>query len=82
MDAFGRRRGEHVREMLAEELADVTAGGAVPVNGNHGPKSTCCARLPRCAKIPLIVTRLQEVRPMNAVSVMGAPLKSTILRLN
>jgi hypothetical protein len=30
----------------------------------------------------MIVTRLQEVRPMNAVSAVGAPLQSTIARLS
>ena len=32
--------------------------------------------------IPLIVIRPQEVRPMKAVSVMGAPSQPTITRLN
>jgi hypothetical protein len=35
----------------------------------------------RCASILAIVTRRQEVSPMNAVSAVGAPLQSTIARL-
>jgi hypothetical protein len=35
----------------------------------------------RCASVLAIVIRRQEVRPMNAVSTVGAPLQSTIARL-
>ena len=34
------------------------------------------------ASVAAIVTRRQEVRPMNAVSAVGAPLQSTIARLS
>jgi hypothetical protein len=41
----------------------------------------CCApRRPRDS-FPVIVINRQEVRPMNAVSIVGAPLQSTIARL-
>jgi len=44
-----------------------------------------CALVPAVtappAIIPVTVIHRQEVRPMNAVSVMGAPLQSTIARL-
>lgn len=73
MDAFGGRGGEHVRQVLAQEQTDFITRGAVPLNQNHRYKFTRCARPRRCAKIPMIVTRPQEVRPMNAVSAMGAP---------
>ena len=36
----------------------------------------------RRASVPAIVIRRQEVRPMNAVSTVGAPLQSTIARLS
>ena len=36
----------------------------------------------RCASVSMIVTRRQEVRPMNAVFTVGAPLQSTIARLS
>ena len=78
MDALGRRSGEHVREVFVQEQADIITRGAVPVNRNHRYKLTRCAHQHPCAKIPLIVNRLKEVRPMNAVSVMGAPPQSTI----
>ena len=35
MDAFGRRGGEHVSQVLAQELVDIPAQRVVPVNGNH-----------------------------------------------
>jgi hypothetical protein len=40
-----------------------------------------CAPRRGCAIIPVIVIHRQEVRPMYAVSVMGAPLQRTIPRL-
>jgi hypothetical protein len=40
-----------------------------------------CAPRRRCAIVPAIVIHRQEVRPMNAVSAVGAPLQFTIARL-
>ncbi|MCU1671114.1 MAG: hypothetical protein JWP40_4041 [Blastococcus sp.] len=40
-----------------------------------------CAPSRRCAIVPAIVIHRQEVRPMNAVSAVGAPLQFTIARL-
>jgi hypothetical protein len=37
---FGRRSGEHVRQMLAQELADIPARGVIVVNLNHRLKFT------------------------------------------
>jgi hypothetical protein len=34
-----------------------------------------------CASVSAIVIHRQEVRPMNAISAVGAPLQSTIARL-
>ena len=51
------------------------------------PQDTAVGMMPiahsrrRCASVWAIVTRRQEVRPMNAASAMGAPLQSTIPRL-
>jgi hypothetical protein len=36
----------------------------------------------RCASVLAIVIRRKEVRPMNAVSTMGAPVPPTIARLS
>jgi hypothetical protein len=47
-----------------------TATGMMPIA--HGV---------RRARVPAIVIHRQEVRPMNAVSTVGAPLQSTIARL-
>jgi len=49
-----------------------TAVGMMPIAHSHR----------RRASILAIVTRWQEVRPMNAVSVLRAPLQSTIARLS
>jgi hypothetical protein len=40
VDAFGGRGGEHVRQMLAQELVDVAARGDVPGNVNYRFKFT------------------------------------------
>jgi hypothetical protein len=40
-----------------------------------------CAPRRGCAIIPVFVIHRQEVRPMYAVSIMGAPLQGTIARL-
>jgi len=40
-----------------------------------------CAPRRERATVPAIVTDEQEVRPMNAVSAVGAPPQSTIARL-
>ena len=65
-----------------KELLDIAACGVIPVNGNHRPQMYPLRGVVRCAMIPVIVTRPQEVRPMKAVSVMGAPSQPTITRLN
>ncbi|MBU8868815.1 hypothetical protein [Paenarthrobacter aromaticivorans] len=41
-----------------------------------------CAARKRGVRVPLIVIYQQEVRPMNAVSEMGAPPQDTISRLS
>jgi hypothetical protein len=48
-----------------------TATGALPI----------AHRVARPANIPAIVIYRQEVRPMYAISAVGAPLQSTIARL-
>ena len=76
--AFGRRGGVHVGQVFTQEQLDVVTRGVVAVNGNHRSKFTRCGPCGRCAKIPMIVTRTEEVGPMKAVSVMGAPSQPTI----
>jgi hypothetical protein len=59
-------------------------GGTVncPVDGARSVGMVSIVRLcRRSARVPAIVNHRQEVRPMNAVSIVGAPLQSTIARL-
>jgi hypothetical protein len=58
----------------------VAVGGAFDSDTAVGMMSIAHSRR-RCASVFAIVIRRQEVRPMNAVSTMGAPLQSTIARL-
>ena len=58
----------------------VAVGGAFDSDTAVGMMPIAHSRR-RCASVLAIVTRRQEVRPMNAVSAMGAPLQSTIARL-
>ena len=60
--------------------------GRPPVRGilpeTCGLMPTDCVLGRRRANVLAIVTHRQEVRPMNAVSALGAPLQSTIARLS
>ena len=56
-------------------------GGAFDSDTAVGMMSIAHSRR-RCASVLAIVIRQQEVRPMNAVSTVGAPLQSTIARLS
>jgi hypothetical protein len=58
----------------------VAVGGAFDSDTATGMMSMAHSRR-RCASVLAIVIRRQEVRPMNAVSTVGAPLQSTIARL-
>ena len=40
VDAFGRRGGEHVSQVFAQELMDIVARGVIPVNRNHALQFT------------------------------------------
>jgi hypothetical protein len=56
--------------------------GEVLRQERHGNRLDAdCAPRRGCAIIPVIVIHRQEVRPMYAVSVMGAPLRGRIARL-
>jgi hypothetical protein len=57
----------------------VAVGGAFDSDTAVGMMPIAHSR--RCASVLAIVTGRQEVRPMNAVSAVGAPLQSTIARL-
>jgi len=61
--------------MMCISLA--TGADAMPLSGKS--VRFCGAR--RCAIIPIKVIHRQEVRPVNAISVVGALLRSTIARL-
>jgi hypothetical protein len=63
------------REMLPYRPGDLCTDRS----GHTAPNSK--ARRPRPARIQAIVIYRQEVRPMYAVSAVGAPLQSTIARL-
>jgi hypothetical protein len=58
----------------------VAVGGAFDSDMAVGMMSIAHSRR-RGASVLAIVIRRQEVRPMNAVSTVGAPLQSTIARL-
>jgi hypothetical protein len=60
----------------------VFAAWRTGVRQRHGNRLDAdCAPRRGCAIIPVIVIHRQEVRPMCAVPVMGAPLQGTIARL-
>jgi hypothetical protein len=59
----------------------VAVGGAFGSDTATGMMPVAHSRRWR-ASVSAIVTRWQEVRPMNAVSAVGAPLQSTIARLS
>jgi hypothetical protein len=58
----------------------VAVGGAFDRDTATGMMQAA-QRVARRASVRAIVIYRQEVRPMNAVSAMGAPLQSTIARL-
>jgi hypothetical protein len=75
--------GGHAR-VTEDGISKCTLGG-VPLHCvrqvNCNQLDTDCAPRRWCGIIPVIVIHRQEVRPMNAVSAMGAPPQSAISRL-
>jgi len=74
----------HTSKPFDKHAADtgkgVAVGGAFDSDTAVGMMSIAHSRR-RCASVFAIVIRRQEVRPMNAVSTVGAPLQSTIARM-
>jgi hypothetical protein len=69
------------RELPSFPDAGRSAGSAAGATVDTTPAEFGCAARYRCVIVPAIVIHRQEVRPMNAVSAVGAPLPSTIARL-
>ena len=67
-----------VNRLITDEGEAV--GGAFNSDTATGMMPVAVSRRRR-ASVPAIVIHRQEVRPMNAVSAVGAPLQSTIARL-
>jgi len=74
--------GPHRRQSENGLITDegVAVDGAFDSDTATGTCRFCALRRWR-ASVPVIVIQWEEVRPMNAVSAMGAPLQSTIGRL-
>jgi hypothetical protein len=75
----GRTLGARGR---ASHNPPVVGSGRRRVRQRHGNRLDAdCAPRRGCAIIPMIAIHRQEVRPMYAASVIGAPLQDTIARL-
>ena len=70
----------HHTTLADEPVAAVPVAGAFDVDTTSGRKADCPPRR-GTASVQAIVIYRQEVRPMYAVSAVGAPLQSTIARL-
>jgi hypothetical protein len=80
------------RERKGPRVMGAVSGCGADLPPAQCPAATVAGHLPvhrpnvhsrrRCASFSVIATHRQEVRPMNAVSALGAPPQSTIARLS